>query len=550
MYYRLFLEHFPFDNVRPEQERSFKALDQWLQGDKQFFGLDASTGVGKSAIAVAVARAVAEVNKNKTVEHAEEEYDDSGYSKEVAAPQAGAVWIITQNKLLQDQYLRDFKEIIYDLRGLDNYACFFDKGKSCGESKCGRVGNASKNDKEPPDECSKACEYDIIMKRARSRPILSLNIAKAFTLLKNPTFPAPAFIIIDEAHRIEDALDNEAGLSIDSHHLERLGFSFEKYFKDLKDLDRTVVGLIKLRRDCATQHQAEIDAHPDERNGKRIRQLETLMQKITEVEAAQEEGVEYVSCSESKVDLRPLQIFKVFRKFIKVKTLFLSATLLSKPGFRSLVGLSEEEFDWLAIPSPFPKENRPIYYGWQLGSPGFNYSNKEREFPKLIARIEEILAKYPDGRGIIHTHTYSTAEKIYEKLGHTGRIFFPLNSKEQKEVMERHARSRNGVLLSPSMTEGVDLKDELCRFSILCKVPYLPINDPVVEARMSNNEQWYKYKAVMTIVQACGRGVRNETDFSDTYLIDPSFQGFMKQAQYHFPNWFLEGIKPRPCLRN
>jgi Rad3-related DNA helicase len=93
------------------------------------------------------------------------------------------------------------------------------------------------------------------------------------------------------------------------------------------------------------------------------------------------------------------------------------------------------------------------------------------------------------------------------------------------------------------MTEGVDLKGDLARFSILCKVPYLPTQDPVVQARMEYDQDWYAYKTAMTIVQAPGRAIRTETDQAVTYLIDPAFQGFLRRNQHLFPAWFLDSLQ-------
>ena len=82
------------------------------------------------------------------------------------------------------------------------------------------------------------------------------------------------------------------------------------------------------------------------------------------------------------------------------------------------------------------------------------------------------------------------------------------------------------VLLSPSMTEGIDLKGDLSRFQVICKVPYPWLGDPIVKKRMHKFPNWYSLKTAMTIVQAVGRSVRNSEDTAITYILDSDWSRF------------------------
>jgi ATP-dependent DNA helicase DinG len=535
-------ENFPAEKMRNEQEKAFEHMASWIERlfiqsfeTPLFMGVDAPTGVGKSYLAITAAIVVQKLYL-KTYGMLGEDEDK--------LPQ---VWIVTQTKILQDQYLEDFEDYVFDLRGLDNYKCFVDKKETCGTSKCGRVRRKDGQSGEPPAFCTFKCEYDEVMKAAKEAPVLSLNTAKALTMLKNPRGTPPVLLIYDEGHEVEAALDSESSIQITPDQLQGLGFNFFKYFSQLEDVEETTVGLETLKKDLIPEFELQENAG-EARDTKRHKKLKSLLTKIEEVLESINSGVSYVSCNKEQLELKPLQIKNIFKKTFRFPVLFLSATLLSKRGFESVTGLTDRQLDWFECSSPFPLENRPIRFYWRMGAKALNFGNMDAELPNLVARVKALLLKHKDDRGIIHTHTYRIAQRLYQDLytEFGERLLFPKNSKEQKDILERHARSTNTVLLSPSMTQGVDLREDLCRFAAMCKVPFLPTNDPVVKARMEQDPTWYTYRSAMTVVQAPGRGVRSVTDKAETYLLDPAFARFFSQADAILPKWFSAAVHKRP----
>ena len=82
------------------------------------------------------------------------------------------------------------------------------------------------------------------------------------------------------------------------------------------------------------------------------------------------------------------------------------------------------------------------------------------------------------------------------------------------------------VLLSPSMTEGVDLKEDLSRFQIICKVPFPYLGDKLVRKKMNKWYWWYDLQTAKTIIQSVGRSIRSESDSAVTYILDSSWERF------------------------
>ena len=85
-------------------------------------------------------------------------------------------------------------------------------------------------------------------------------------------------------------------------------------------------------------------------------------------------------------------------------------------------------------------------------------------------------------KGIIHCHSYKVASYIKNNIRNS-RILIH-GSDNRDTILEKHKKSRKPtVLISPSMTEGVDLKGELSRFQIICKVPYPYLGDKLIKKR-------------------------------------------------------------------
>jgi len=90
------------------------------------------------------------------------------------------------------------------------------------------------------------------------------------------------------------------------------------------------------------------------------------------------------------------------------------------------------------------------------------------------------------------------------------------------------------VLLSPSMTEGVDLMGDLSRFQILCKVPFPYLGDKLVRKKMNKWKWWYDLQTAKTVIQSVGRSVRSETDTAVTYILDGSWENFFAKNKKLF----------------
>src|SRR6266576_280519 len=194
--------------------------------------------------------------------------------------------------------------------------------------------------------------------------------------------------------------------------------------------------------------------------------------------------------------------------------------------------------------SPFPVDRRPIYV---MAQHNINYNSDEQKIIELVKDIDNIIDNY-DGRGLIHTGNYAMTHNIVGYSRHGDKMLWhtPLNRTAQLEYYKSPA-GKHKILVSPSMTEGIDLPYELCQFQIVAKMPFANLADPIWRARMENNprraEFAYTGNAISSIVQACGRGMRAIDDQCDTWILDSSFDRVRMMNSYRFPEYFLDALR-------
>ena len=115
------------------------------------------------------------------------------------------------------------------------------------------------------------------------------------------------------------------------------------------------------------------------------------------------------------------------------------------------------------------------------------------------------MTHHKDYKGIIHTTSYDQLDFIRENVseGNRRRLLMTDPELERDEVIAKHAESKKPtVLISPSLHIGLDLKDDLSRFQIINKVPYLSLGDRWIDEKRKRNEQWYSWQGREELSQA------------------------------------------------
>jgi Rad3-related DNA helicase len=143
-------------------------------------------------------------------------------------------------------------------------------------------------------------------------------------------------------------------------------------------------------------------------------------------------------------------------------------------------------------------------------------------------------------KGIIHTHNNNITNQLAAAVKES-RFLIREPGVRNELLLEQHAESPDPtVLISPSMSHGVDLKDDLARFQIIVKAPFLPIRDKRIEKLMKNNYDWYVNKMLCALIQSCGRGVRSKKDHCITYILDGAIVESVINNKHKLPKYFLD----------
>ena len=162
----------------------------------------------------------------------------------------------------------------------------------------------------------------------------------------------------------------------------------------------------------------------------------------------------------------------------------------------------------MSISSTFPIENRPVHI-WPVAS--MTAKTTDQELPKLILGIKKVLLRHPNEKGIVHCTSYKLAKSIVEGVQSFRLITH--NSADRQQVVDKFTSSSgNLVLVSPSLERGVNLSDDLCRFVIVAKAPYLSLGNKIVSQRVYGagdiGKLWYASDMMLSVLQGCGRGMR------------------------------------------
>tara|TARA_Y100000310_G_scaffold9417_1_gene9843 strand:+ start:25692 stop:27302 length:1611 start_codon:yes stop_codon:yes gene_type:complete len=526
---------FPYPEIREQQGSAIEfALDTFIKNDKRFCIIEAGTGVGKSAVGLTVARVLS--NTLTPIEN----FNPGSY-------------FLTTQKILQQQYVDDFATMV-SLKSSSNYMCKYHKSNTCSQSQQ-MLRTAEKSSR-----FFKACSFGCVYKKQKQ---LFLDSAESVTnfsyFLTEANFsgkitPRQA-LVIDEGHNIESQLSKFVEISVSEHFAKSiLGISFPSKLTQFQIFNWIKSDYLP----CAIRKISYFEKAIDQFGGDKFREKLKQFKKITKqydlLKGHVSKLKKFVSMYDkdnwvfetSKTDVRgstkatfkPIDVSLYSEEslfFLGQKILIMSATISNKNIFCRTLGIPTESCSFISIPSPFDPKNRPIIF-----SPVGSMSARmiDSTLPKLAEAVKQIVDHHSSEKGIIHCKTFKIAHYLKNALQDSRIITH--DSSNRDEVLLKHMRSKKPtILLSPSMTEGVDLKDDASRFQIICKVPYPYLGDKLVKKRMHKFKGWYELQTAKALVQSAGRSVRSDQDHATTYILDSDFDRFFNKNCHIFSNDFI-----------
>jgi len=514
------ITNFPYTAKITEPRQTQIDCLNWLNSlwdSHDLFVICAPVGIGKGAIGLTIGRSV-----NRAL-----------YTSPLNA--------------LVDQTEDSFSEYVDTLKGRKHYPCMAGKD-NCAVGFCQVPGTCQ------VDGSIRTCSGKELLKKCEACACRSCTYREAFYKFKssklgNTNFSLyllgvtnlPDTIIIDEADQIE----NFARLHYTFTFETKLRSEWNLTIKDLDKYQSRLISELDIVENLLLKEQAKdkprkysLDSYTSQIN--RInRESEHIITVIADYEANEEEWA--VSYKDNKTILQPVTIDRFVEPLLKDKKVVLMSATLSPE-------LKKQGYQYLEVPSPFDPKIRP----WRFIPIG-RMSRDYRD--KTIPLIAKHLLGLPDGKTIVHCHSYEIAKNIGKMLEKQG--VYPLvqvngvqtqyhrNVKRYEAIQQFKASENPGeILLSVNLTRGIDLPELDIINNIIVVLPFPNPVDPLVKKKNKVlGKAWQGLFMAQEIQQTYGRVNRNDMKTTNTEILDTNWRWWFKQNRKHFSNWFLEAQK-------
>lgn len=525
---------------RPQQTQLLEFTKQSILDNNKFIMIDAPVGIGKSIYSVMF------------MDWFKKHYDITATFD-----------ILTNSKILQEQYTNEF-DFMNSLWGKGSYECEkYNTDCGTGMEWCRLQGS----------KCE-ACPYATAKYKFENGDVALTNFHLFLTykiFMPNAWKRSSRVLIVDEAHDFDSVFCDFITTKISKPLLRKNGFDdteiakcirlFGDYPEDLTIQDfisiveTDFLNIVKtvMNRLSREMEDGSLEAAKYLQSlSNNFLKWESLSQQysntpnnwILEAERLKKyskEGKvidEYIEMTAQPVWAYPYLDEYVWSKYDYV--IFMSGTILDKKIFSDMNGLDENVSSYISIDSPFPVENRPIFYFYNTGKQSFK--TKEIVWPKQKLVLAKILKKHKNQKGIIHTANYELQRWVNEAFDN-GRMLAH-DSSNRSEMLQQHYNSEEPtVLVSPSMMTGVDLREDFSRHQTILKMPYPNLGSKKIKKRMETMKEYYGLTTVRDLIQSYGRSVRSMEDKANTYILDSCFGDLIQWNGKYFPQWVKNAIQ-------
>ena len=497
-------------------------------------------------------------------------------------------YILASEISLQEQYEKDFKKFNLNwgsIKGLDNYICIDNEEKNS-QGTC-RIRNIRPQSMDCYSECPYYSARDFAKRSQTSLLnyaywLVHQNYVNAVMSSDKQLFKPRDFTFCDEGHKILDIIQNNYSPRFDEKTLdkmEKLTHFFEihnvshhrKDYNELKSLIRQLwkeenqdilwnllsqiqeilnfyLSSVKLLKDRVKED------YPKDKPPKEWREALYISDWLADLEYKIDDYVKIIEKTSTRNLVKNPQgedtlifnclkesylMHKYFHRWTGFRVL-MSATFADPSDY--LLGIALKSAKYIKVESSFDFTKSPIYY---YNGHKMSYNKINENLPWLCSQVNEILDNHKGESGIIHSASYDLSMKIFGGLTakNQDRVLKYNGTEEKRTVLDILKYKKGMVLMGPSLLEGLDLKDDWSRFQVFAKVPYLSLGDRFVKAKLAINPSWYRWKAIVNILQGTGRSIRSETDWAVTYILDGSLSDLIHNNRHAFPKEFMSRIR-------
>ena len=442
---------------------------------------------------------------------------------------------ITPQRILQSQLQRDFSEINL-LMGAENYVCLEHPNNDKMNAEVSKSLGLCFKCRKKED-----CPYFSHKLRAYNEYITIFNPMSFLFLKKSVTKDNEVQTIYDADTIIIDECQSVASMLAGAFDFKVWRFE-HRYAKNISASVPALVASLE-------QYQNTLDAlfNSELQIAERMKVMRTIhkldmvlkgLKKEPEMFVVEETVEKYrnqnMDCLKVRVTAPPAWLLKWF---------FGSAAhivLMSGTLFKSMPKeLGFTDFAFLDLPSPIDKELRRFI---PLSAVSNSHSNVNAVV-ELAEAIIKIANRHPKERGIVLA-SYEQAKSLKGYLdGHNRFVFH--DKTDKSKVIEKFMRGEGAdqIAVLSGAWEGLDAKDDLCRFIIITKCLFPNMADKLVLRKRDLDKTWYDLETMKYVIQGANRASRHQADFSVTYMLDANFMPLYTRTKPHLPKYFCESIK-------
>lgn len=550
-------ELFPFPGYRQYQdELLYEILEAFFLDGYRNVVVEGPTGIGKSPTNVTVGRVINYLNRKQTkiADH---------FGVEISGLNTGDSFYTTPQKSLRNQLAEDddLRQYVSMLKSRRDYTCG-ETGQNCNEC-------SIKSD--PDHSCRQmgGCTYWNAKMNAvgDDQAVITFAMLIVDNYLPEEDEHGPLsfgdrdLVTVDEGHNSEgQSASMFAGFNLSPWELpnevygdagQQVDWGAERY-EDVEDIVNEIRRRARQfvdRFEDIEQREAEVSQCEDKLRKMRYCE-QTFHQGRGWVVNIDEVGVPGSNGKTKKIQLKPVRVDDFLSDFVWSRgrrRLITSATIPFRGNtshWADRIGL-DGEVKFISKRTPFKESHRLIHKNTMVGPMDSN--NEDDNWPDAMDQIRKIASHHDGEKGLIHSVSYPRAERVGK---HLDNVVVHESDMDQQTAMNLWQNGEDDILVSPTMTEGVDLHDDLCRWQVLLKAPFAYYGDNRVSYLLNeeNEWQWYYETTAIDIIQAVGRAVRGPEpeEAASFYVIDSKFEDVMNRTNP--PQYFLDAIREDPPM--
>lgn len=456
--------------------------------------------------------------------------------------------IVTGSRGLQDQLMTDFACMgLVDIRGRANYKCDMREDYTCEDGAAARC----------PYKGSVGCEASKAEMKAAASHLVVTNYKK-WTSSKKFGLGMTGFdqVIFDEAHEAPEELAAAMQVTISAKEVE----------KDLEiDLPENAVGCDMARwklwastarivaETLTTAAFIKINGTGEPKSAwvKDYNHKKHLTRRLAVLAAcnAKEWIVDEVTKPYPGFQFDPIRPARYAEAALLLRVpriICVSATI--RPKTLYMIGIGKEHSIFHEYASDFDPKRCPIYH-----VPTMRMDHRSPDLSMMFLRIDQILGRRMDRKGIIHPHSYDRRDLIVDNSRYGDIMLINLRGESVTHIIDTFKHSPPPMaLVSPSVSTGYDFPGDQCEYQIVCKIPFPDGRSKIVKARQEDDAEYGPYNAMQTLVQTFGRGARSKQDRCENFITDDHIEWFRGKYAHLAPRTFhaffqeLRSVPPPP----